>query len=455
MFRSLLLMSTATAATILAANTGSASNPTFHKDVLPVLQRNCQECHRQGEAGPMPLMSYAEARPWAKAIKQAVQKGSMPPWFADPKHGKFANERRLSEAEVATLVTWADKGAPEGNPKDAPAPRQFTDGWGIGQPDKIISMPQAFSIPASGTIEYHYVILPTGLTEDTWIEKAEVRPGNRAVNHHVIAFIRPPGSPWFKDQKPGEIFVPKKAERSARRNGEARNGEEGAASPGVELLVGYAPGLQPVEAPKGAAKLVKAGSDIVLQLHYTTNGKATEDMSRVGLTFAKKAPTYRQLTMNATNNRFVIPANASAHEVKSSITLQEEVGLIWMMPHMHLRGKDFQYTAVYPTGEREILLNVPRYDFNWQLGYSYDKPKVLPKGTRIECVAHFDNSRNNSANPDPNSEVRWGDQSWEEMMIGWFDVAISPKLDPMDIYRPKPKPASSESAAGDKKPAAE
>jgi len=437
MYRSRLLFNAAlfAAVNVLAANTGTAS-PTFHKDVLPVLQRNCQECHRPGEAGPMAFLTYKETRPWAKAIKQAVQKGSMPPWFADPKHGKFANERRLTPGELATVVNWADSGAPEGSPKDSPAARKFVEGWTIGQPDKIISMPKPFPIPASGTIEYQYVILPTGFTEDTWVEKAEVRPGNRAVNHHVIAFIRPPGSNWLRDQKPGEIFVPRKAARGSRNNA----GEDGAGDPRVELLVGYAPGLQPVETPKGAAKLVKAGSDIVLQLHYTVNGKETEDLSRIGLVFAKNPPQYRQLTMNATNNRFVIPPNASAHEVKSAITLQEDVGLIWLMPHMHLRGKDFLYTAVYPTGEREVLLSIPRYDFNWQLGYQYEKPKMLPKGTRIECVAHFDNSRNNPANPAPDSEVRWGDQSWEEMMIGWFDVAIQPNMDPMDMYRPKTKP---------------
>lgn len=451
MYRSLLLLLTFSAAGVLslsAANTTGTSTPTFYKDVLPVLQKNCQDCHRPGEAGPMTFLSYKDSRPWAKAIKQAVQKGSMPPWFADPNHGKFANERRLTQQEIATLVAWADGGAPEGNAKDAPKPRQFADGWMIGQPDKIIPMPKAFQVPASGTVEYNYVILPTGLTEDAWIEKAELRPGNRAVNHHVIAFIRPPGSNWFRDQKPGEFFVPKKAERGARRSS-----EDGAGDPRVELLVGYAPGLQPVEAPAGSAKLLKAGSDIVLQLHYTSNGKPAEDLSKIGLVFAKTPPKYRQLTMNATNNRFAIPPNASAHEVKSSITLQEEVGLIWMMPHMHLRGKDFVYTAVYPSGEREILLNVPKYDFNWQLGYQFAKPKILPKGTRIECVAHFDNSRNNAANPNPDIEVRWGDQSWEEMMIGWFDVAISPTMDPMDIYRPKPTSSNAPGAGASRKPA--
>ncbi|BDC52471.1 hypothetical protein F183_A47860 [Bryobacterales bacterium F-183] len=417
------------------ATLAHAADVTFYKDVLPVLQKNCQECHRPGEAAPMPLMTYAEARPWAKALKQAVLRGTMPPWFADAKHGKFINERRLTPGETDVISAWADSGAREGNPKDAPAPRKFVDGWNIGQPDKVIAMPRAFAVPAQGTIEYQYVIIPTGFTEDTWIEKAEVRPGNRAVNHHIIAFVRPPGSKWFASEKPNEIFVPK----ARGGNGQQRSSnDETAPSVGVELLAGYAPGLQATEAPTGAAKLIKAGSDIVLQLHYTANGTAAQDLSRIGLVFAKQAPKLRQLTMNATNSKFVIPAGAPSHEVRSSITLHEDTGLIWLMPHMHLRGKAFQYTAVYPTGEREVLLNVPKYDFNWQLGYRYASPKPLPKGTRIECVAHFDNSPNNPANPNPNSEVRWGDQSWEEMMIGWFDVAIDPKVDILDIYRAKP-----------------
>lgn len=423
-----------------AATLASAAEVTFYKDVLPVLQKNCQECHRPGEAAPMALITYADARPWAKALKQAVLRGSMPPWYADSKHGKFVNERRLTAADIEVLSAWADTGAKPGSAKDAPAPRQFVSGWNIGQPDRVIAMPRAFAVPAQGTIEYQYVIIPTGFTQDTWVEKAEVRPGNRAVNHHIIAFIRPPGSKWFASEKPNEIFVPK-ARGERRQN---NSNDESAPSVGVELLAGYAPGLQATEAPDGAAKLIKAGSDIVLQLHYTANGTATEDLSRIGLVFAKETPRLRHLTMNATNGKFVIPAGAPAHEVRSSITLHEDTGLIWMMPHMHLRGKDFLYTAVYPTGEREILLSVPKYDFNWQLGYRYASPKPLPKGTRIECVAHFDNSANNPANPNPASEVRWGDQSWEEMMIGWFDVAIDPKMDILDIYRAKPvaKPAA-------------
>jgi hypothetical protein len=243
---------------------------------------------------------------------------------------------------------------------------------------------------------------------------------------------------WLSELKPGEFTVPVKQERGRKREGTS---EDGADMFGVELLVGYAPGLQPTVSPEESAKFVPAGSDFVLQLHYTATGTAATDLTRIGLKFAKTPPKYRQLTVNATNPKFVIPPNDPAYEVTSSMTLQADTKLIWLMPHMHYRGKDFIYTAVYPSGEKEILLDVPKYDFNWQLGYVLRDLKVLPKGTRIECVAHFDNSANNKANPNPNQEVRWGDQTWEEMMIGWFDVAIDPHLKPIDLYRPKPATA--------------
>jgi hypothetical protein len=441
MLRNLFLGLSAVAA-LSAANTGTAK-VTFYKDVLPVLQNKCQECHRPGEAGPMSFMSYQEARPWAKAIRGAVLQHTMPPWFADPAHGKFRNERKLTPQEVATLSAWAENGAAEGSAKDAPAKREFVDGWNIGVPDQVITLPRAFEVPAKGTIEYQYMVIPTGFTEDKWVNMAEVRPGNRTVSHHVIAFVRPPGVKWLSELKPGEFTVPEKQENRRKREGQS---EDGASMFGVELLVGYAPGLQPTISPEDSAKFVPAGSDIVLQLHYTATGTAATDLTRIGLKFAKTPPKYRQLTVNATNGSFVIPANDPAYEVKSSMTLQEDTKLIWLMPHMHYRGKDFIYTAVYPTGEKEILLDVPKYDFNWQLGYVLKDLKVLPKGTRIDCVAHFDNSANNKANPNPNQEVRWGDQTWEEMMIGWFDVAIDPKMNPIDLYRPKPaaKPAGGE-----------
>lgn len=351
--------------------------------------------------------------------------------MADSHFGRFSNDRTLSEADMKTLVAWVDAGAPEGNPQGAPAPVHWVEGWNIGKPDVVFEMPRDFDVPASGTIDYNYVIIPTNFKEDTWIQAAEVRPGNRQVVHHVIAFIRPKGSQWLAGMKPGEIAVPPKPERAARRNPR----EEGAELFGVDLLAGYAPGLQEQKFVPGQAKLVPAGSDLVLQLHYTANGKGTTDRTKVGITLAKGPVEKRVLTVNATNNKFAIPPGDPNYEVASQITLWADSQLVWLMPHMHLRGKDFGYKAVYPTGESQVLLRVPRYDFNWQLVYDTEKPLPLPKGTRIECVAHFDNSANNTANPDPKVEVHWGDQSWEEMMIGWFGIAIDPKLDLVDLFR--------------------
>ena len=429
---------------VLASAATTQSPVTFYKDVLPVLQRHCQGCHRPGEVAPMSFLDYQSTRPWAKAMKAAVLERKMPPWLADPHYGKFANDRRLTDADIKALVTWSDAGAPQGDPKDAPPPVKWLDGWNIGKPDLEFEMPNAFDVQASGTIEYQYVVIPTGFAEDRWVQMAEVRPGNRAVVHHVIAFLRPPGSKWMADAKPGVPFVP--ARETRRRSNTGTNGnadpqanrqenQDNAAS--SELLVGYAPGLQPWICLPGAAKLVKAGSDIVLQLHYTANGTAATDKTKIGIIFAKGAPERRQLTMSAANAKFVLPPGDPAYEVHSQIEMRDDSELVGLMPHMHLRGKDFLYKVVYPTGESSTLLSVPKYDFNWQLFYFLDQPLVMPKGTRIECTAHFDNSPNNPANPDPSKEVRWGDQSWEEMMIGWFDVTIPAHADPANLYRSK------------------
>jgi hypothetical protein len=423
----------------------SSSPVTFNKDVLPILQNECQSCHRPGEVAPMSFLTFEDTRPWAKAIKSAVLTKKMPPWFADSRYGHFANERKLSADEINTLARWAETGATEGEAKDRPAPVAFVDGWNIGAPDKIYELPKAYTVPADGIIEYTYYVIPTGFTKDTWVSAAEVRPGNRAVVHHVIAFVRPPGSTWMKDAKPGEPFVPVVHQRD--QNGAAIRDTQradpqrraaGAERSGVENLVGYAPGLQPQRFDLGgAAKLIPAGSDIVLQMHYTANGKSATDTTRIGLIFAKQPPARRFVTMNATNASFAIPPGDPSYEVHSQITLQDAAELVWLMPHMHLRGKDFEFRAVYPTGESETLLKVPKFDFNWQLAYEEAKPLTLPKGTRIECTAHFDNSSNNAANPNPKVEVRWGDQSWEEMMIGWFSVVIDAKADPAALHKTK------------------
>ena len=416
-------------AALAAVGATNRAPVTFNKDVLPILQKNCQGCHRPGEAAPMSLLTYQDARPWAKSVREAVLQKRMPPWFADPHFGKFANDRSLSQAEIDTLVAWADGGAREGDAKERVAAKAFLDGWNIGAPDAVIEMPSDFQVPASGTIEYHYIVIPTGFTEDKWVQMAEVRQGNRAVVHHVIAFIRKPGSKWLKDAQPGVPYVPKKRKDGQRDEGEGGSGE---------FLVGLAPGTVPEVLAPGEGKLIKAGSDVVFQMHYTANGKAATDRSKVGLIFSKEPPTHRVLTAAASNRKFVIPAGAPHHRVDSEITLYDESVLTAFLPHMHLRGKDFEYRLVYPTGEKQVLLRVPRYSFNWQLSYYLEKPLVLPKGTKIECTAHFDNSANNAANPNPNEEVRWGDQSWEEMMIGFFDLRIPVGTDTERLFK-KPK----------------
>ena len=412
----------------------AATNPpqvTFSKDVAPILARNCQSCHRPGEAAPMSLLTYQQARPWAKAIREAVLMKKMPPWFADPHYGKFRNDRSMAQKDVDTLVSWADLGAPEGNPKDLPKPMTFVNGWNIGKPDMVLDMPAAFDVPASGTIDYQYVIIPTKFTEDRWVQMAEVRPGNRAVVHHVIAFIRDPKSNWMRDHEPGVVFVPEKG-----------GGRRDNSSPS-DSLAGFAPGMPPIVLEPGQGRLVKAGSDIVFQLHYTANGKAAQDRTKVGLVFCKQPPTERVLTVGAMNNKFAIPPGDANYRVDSEIEINHEVKLTSMLPHMHLRGKDFEYRLLFPTGETQTILSVPRYDFGWQLWYEPVSDILLPKGTKVSCTAHFDNSANNPNNPDPAKTVKWGDQSWEEMMIGFFSVAFPADMDPKLLF-PERKTRSSD-----------
>ena len=411
----------------IAATT--AREVTFSKDVLPILQKRCQGCHRPGEVAPMSFLTYQDARPWAKAIREAVLLKRMPPWFADPaEHGKFTNEGSLAQAEIDTLVAWSDGGAREGAPKDAPKPIEFIDGWSIGKPDVVLEMPSEFQVPASGTIDYQYILVPTNFAEDKWVEKIELRPGNRKVVHHVVVFAREPGSPYFKVLKPGVPFPVPDSGKQKKREDTGEGVWWGA--PGVEIVATYAPGAVPYQVRPGQARLIKAGSDLLLQMHYTANGKAAADRSRIGIVFAKEPPKERVKNMLVYNPFLRIPPGAPNHRVEARVTLEAPATLTSMFPHMHVRGKGFEYRAVYPTGESEVLLSVPRYDFNWQLTYYLEQPKLLPKGTRIECIAYFDNSPNNPANPDPAAEVFWGDQTWEEMLAGFLDLAFDPRMDP-------------------------
>jgi len=376
------------AAVLLLLSPAFAGTLTFHKDIEPIFQARCQGCHRPGEVAPMPLLKYQDARPWAKAIRAAVITGKMPPWSPDPHYGKFLNDLSLAPGEKEKIVSWVDAGAPEGKLSDAPAPRQFREGWNIPQPNVVFELPEAYDVPASGTIDYQYIRVPTNFTEDKWVQIAEVRPGAPAVVHHAIVVMRAPGS---------------------RRD---------------EYLAGYAPGMTPQIWKPGEARLIKAGSVLEFQMHYATNGTPARDRTRIGLIFAKEPVTEQIIGTQLTPQSLNIPPADANYRVDASGLMGQEVKLVAIRAHMHLRGKSMQVRAVYPTGETEILLNVPKYDFNWQPYYYLETPKVLPKGTRIEATSYFDNSPNNPFNPDPTAAVTWGPQSWDEMMIAWLDIAV-------------------------------
>ena len=425
---------------ILAVVTAEAKPLTFYKDALPVLQARCQECHRPGEAAPFSLMSYQEARPWAKAIRAAVVTKKMPPWFASPAHGKFSNDRSLPQSEIDTLTKWVDDGAAAGNSRDAPTPASFTNGWVIGKPDLVVEMPNPVTIPAKGKVEYSWIVVPTGLTQDKWVESIEVRPGAREVVHHIVLYSREKDSKFMSRATPGVAFVPPGRNGTPPIQKDLGKGfwEFQFQPVGVEIAGLYVPGGLPYTCQPGQARLLKAGSDLVFQMHYTTNGKETADRSRVGIKFASQPPTERVFNTFLANPYLQIPAGEPNAEVHGSATLPMDVTLLSMAPHTHVRGKGFRYQVTYPTGESEILLDVPKYDFNWQVSYYLQQPKVLPKGTTIEAIGWYDNSANNPANPDPSKLVLWGDQTWEEMLAAFVDLVVPLDFKPTDLVRGRP-----------------
>src|SRR5262249_41120199 len=376
---------------------------TFNKQVSRILQKNCQECHRPGQIGPMALLTYEDATAWAETIREVIHDGRMPPWHADPRYGKFRNDRRLADEDKKNLLAWLDGGTPRGSEADAPPPVKYSKGWAIGKPDVILTMPQEFEVPAKMPkfgIPYQHFYVDTNFTEDKWIVAAEAKAGAPEVVHHIIVFVVPPG----------ERFIP--------RNPNFRL---------TPTLCGLAPGDMPMRLAPGMAKRIPKGSRLVFQMHYTPNGKPAKDRSSVSLVFGKGPPNFNVQTQPIYEFRFRIPAGADNHKVESRFTFAEDGYVLHFMPHMHLRGKDFLYEAIYPDGKKETLLSVPRFNFNWQTIYLLEKPLKVPRGTVIHCVAHFDNSDKNANNPDPTKAVYWGDQTWEEMMIGWMDYAYEHK----------------------------
>jgi mono/diheme cytochrome c family protein len=395
-FVSLFCLAAAAVVITRADLTGAeAAAPTFSKDIAPIFAKNCMSCHRPGEIAPMSLMNYKEVRPWAKSIREKVIKREMPPWHADPAHGEWTNDRRLSQKDLDTIVAWIDGGSPEGNPKDMPPTPKFATGWQIGEPDMVFYMPEEFTVPAEGAVPYIYFTVPTDFKEDKYIAAMEARAGDLSVVHHIVIYVRDPRESRGKRQDIG-----------------------------TGLLGALSPGMTPFIATPGTAKLIKAGSNIIFQMHYTPSGKETKDRSMVGLKFLKE-PVDKVITTTASwDPRFTIPPHAENHEVKASWAAEEDITIWSFSPHMHLRGKDYLYRAVYPDGRSEILLSVPNYDFGWQVYYYPKTPIRIPKGTKIETVAHFDNSTKNPQNPDPSKAVRFGEQTWEEMMNGFFDYTV-------------------------------
>ncbi|WP_231742812.1 redoxin domain-containing protein [Stieleria varia] len=364
---------------------------TFTKHIAPILNARCVSCHREGEIAPFTLTSYKDVMGWEDTIIEVIDENRMPPWFANPEHGRFANDARLSERERELIVTWIDNGMPEGDAADLPEPPQFVAGWKIPEPDQVIQMrKEPFTVPAQGVVDYQRFVVDPGWDEDKYIVATEARPQNVAVVHHILAFVIPPG------KKDVDL---------------------------EQVLAGYAPGSLPVVCPDGVAVHVKAGSKLLFELHYTPNGTEQTDLSYVGVCFTEKEKVQKPLIGRiAVNTKFQIPAHDDDYEVRAKYKVQEDEALLSMTPHMHLRGKAFRYEARFPNGEREVLLDIPRYDFNWQLKYVLAEPKKLPRGTVVECTAWYDNSGSNLSNPDPGREVGWGDQSWDEMMIGFMET---------------------------------
>lgn len=439
---------------ILASQAGknessTTASITFTRDIAPILNRNCVTCHRADNIAPMSLRTYAEARPWAELMREKVLSRQMPPWHASPGDVEFSNERRLSDEEIKKIVAWVDQGAIEGDPKDLPPSPSFSDAWQIGQPDAIFSMEKDYTLDADLIDHYLYFRIPTHFKEDRWVQAVEFRPGNRKVVHHAVAYIETPehvaqeqrmnpsGAATSKVWSLLDTQLPSvelmdgttrrmKPDAPIVNDGcSVRDSEEVGVRNNNDVLSVYAPGREADVWPTGTAKKIPAGSNIVLQMHYSKmRGKVEKDRTSVGLIFAK-APVEKMVgTRSIMNQLFAIPAGAENHEVTACWTYQRDVELISFMPHMHVRGKSMKYEVVYPNNKHQTLLDVPEYDFHWQTLYTLKKPLMIPSGSRIKVTAHFDNSERNMHNPDPTKVVRQGSATYDEMMIGFVNYVI-------------------------------
>ena len=367
---------------------------TYSNQISRLFNKRCVECHRDGQIGPFPMTSYEEVLGWGEMIREVIDEARMPPWHANPAHGEFKNDCRLTTEEKNLVARWVENGQPQGDPKDLPEPPSFQKGWAIPEPDQVFYMnDDGFTVPAEGVVEYQHYTVDSGFTEDKWVKAAEARPGNFAVVHHIIVFVVPP-------------------------NGRGQRFElQGA-------LLGYAPGTQATQLREGYAIKIPAGSRLVFQLHYTPVGTEEHDRSSIGFVYVDESEVTHEVKGGVCGTTdFSIPAGADHHQVVTTQKMERDTALMSMLPHMHLRGKAFKYEVDYVDGTSEVLLDVPEYDFNWQLWYELAEPKLLPKGSVLKCTAVYDNSEENVYNPDATIDVAFGDQTWEEMMFGWYSYA--------------------------------
>jgi hypothetical protein len=417
----------------------SFDQPTFYKEVLPILQRHCEACHRAGGIAPMAFQTYEETRRFAEVIRLTAEKKSMPPWFAEKGIGKYSNDPSLSDGEIAALAAWAKANAPEGDPADAPPKRSWAERWTIPAPDLTVAMTEGVKIPADGEVDYTYEIVPTHFPEERWVQASEILPGMPENVHHAVVYVRPPGSSWLRHAPAGKPFT-----AAMLTSAEDRSDAMWTDS---DILLVYAPGSTPDQWPTAMAKHIPAGSDLVFQMHYTTNGKAGTDTTRIGLIFSKEPPKQRVLTLQLTNDHFVIPPGVPDYRVEARGTLPNDALLLNFFPHMHLRGKRFEYNIVRADKSIEPLLRV-NYHFHWQMSYRLTEPLALKAGTELQAVAWFDNSRANPHNPDPEAAVRWGEQTSDEMMVGFFDVAVEKGFDKERFFGKRSKEVSGEEEKG-------
>jgi len=424
---------------VAGAQSRPAAAPTFSKDVAPIIYKNCTVCHRPGEIGPFSMMTYAETRPWVKAIASQVTAGTMPPWHADPAYSTFINDRRLSAADKDTIVKWVAAGAPEGNRADLPPAPTYPSGWAIGQPDAVFEMTEAYPVPASGTIDYKHFEVPTNLTEDKWIQAFEFKPEARAVVHHIIVYARPPRRPApavaAAPPAPGAPRPTPPFTMASDMNTppEHRTGMAKQATPndrpvpkdGMGAFVGgFAPGQAIRIYQEGTAMRLPAGSTLIFQVHYTAGGKPVTDRSKIGFVWAKSAPRQELVTVPLINGNFTLPAGAPNTEVDAQMTFNTDTTIWSILPHTHVRGREWKVEVTYPDGRKEVVLAVPKYDFNWQTDYVFKEPLKLPKGTSLKTLAWYDNSTRNRSNPDPSVDVHWGEQTWEEMQFTALTMTI-------------------------------